>query len=264
MIHLPRIYIYNNNYIARKGYCSIVLVIAVVLLVILVGFLIGFIIYLQGKSTDYKELNSVLETELLNCGEARAEYKEQENIYNDRLDNITHILANCTSALLACSNSSDDSCTELRSNYTDIFNKYILLTVKSNETKTELEEIKTNYDELQTNYSLLRQEYDSLKVNNLATNECNEMKNEQNENSIRMQEIGNQNIYLMKKNDNKLTTIKFLKEENINLYSKYMNLRIVYENGFQESKLDQIEKKYFIQNMQETLQIQSHKTNSIM
>ena len=76
------------------------------------------------------------------------------------------------------------------------------------------------------------------------------MKNEQNENSIRMQEIGNQNIYLMKKNDNKLTTIKFLKEENINLYSKYMNLRIVYENGFQESKLDQIEKKYFIQNMQ--------------
>ena len=90
------------------------------------------------------------------------------------------------------------------------------------------------------------------------------MKNEQNENSIRMQEIGNQNIYLMKKNDNKLTTIKFLKEENINLYSKYMNLRIVYENGFQESKLDQIEKKYFIQNMQETLQIQSHKTNSII
>ena len=90
------------------------------------------------------------------------------------------------------------------------------------------------------------------------------MKNEQNENSIRMQEIGNQNIYLMKKNDNKLTTIKFLKEENINLYSKYMYLRIVYENGFQESKLDQIEKKYFIQNMQETLQIQSHKTNSII
>ena len=138
------------------------------------------------------------------------------------------------------------------------------MTVKHNETKTELEEIKTNYDELQTNYSLLRQEYDSLKVNNSATNECNEVKNEQNENSIRMQEIGNQNIYLMKKNDNKLTTIKFLKEENINLYSKYMNLRIVYENRFQESKLDQLEKKYFIQNIQETLQIQSHKTNSIM
>ena len=103
----------------------------------------------------------------------------------------------------------------------------------------------------------------------MKNTECNEVKNEevkneQNENSIRMQEIGNQNIYLMKKNDNKLTTIKFLKEENINLYSKYMNLRIVYENGFQESKLDQIEKKYFIQNMQETLQIQSHKTNSIM
>ena len=89
----------------------------------------------------------------------------------------------------------------------------------------------------------------------MKNTECNEVKNEevkneQNENSIRMQEIGNQNIYLMKKNDNKLTTIKFLKEENINLYSKYMNLRIVYENGFQESKLDQIEKKYFIQNMQ--------------
>ena len=90
------------------------------------------------------------------------------------------------------------------------------------------------------------------------------MKNEQIENSIRMQEIGNENIYLMEENDNKLTTIKFLKEENINLYSKYMNLKIVYEIGFHESKLDQIEKKYFIQNMQETLQIQRHKTNSLM
>ena len=98
----------------------------------------------------------------------------------------------------------------------------------------------------------------------MKNTECNEVKNEQIENSIRMQEIGNENIYLMEENDNKLTTIKFLKEENINLYSKYMNLKIVYEIGFHESKLDQIEKKYFIQNMQETLQIQRHKTNSLM
>ena len=105
--------------------------IAVILLVILVGFLIGYIIYLQGKNIDYIEKNSELEIEMKSCNEAKAECKEQGNICNDRLDNITHILANCSSTLLACSNSSDDSCTELRSNYTDIFNKYILLTVKN-------------------------------------------------------------------------------------------------------------------------------------
>ena len=87
---------------------------------------------------------------------------------------------------------------------------------------------------------------------------------QQYKNSFRIQELGNKNIYLMKENDNKLTTIKFLKEENINLYSKYMNLRNVYEIGVQENKLDEIDKKYFIQNMQETLQIQNHKTNSLM
>ena len=102
-------------------------------------------------------------------------------------------------------------------------------------------------------------------LSNQANNyECNDVKNEQSENSFRMQEIGNHNMYLMKENDNKLTKIKFLKEENINLYSKYMNLRNVYEIGVQENKLDEIEKKYFIQNMQETLQIQNHKTNSLM
>ena len=100
--------------------------IAVILLVIVVGFLIGYIIYLQGKNIDYIEKNSVLEIDMKSCDEAKAECKEQENICNDRLDNITHILANCSSTLLACSNSPDDSCTELKSNYTDIFNKYII------------------------------------------------------------------------------------------------------------------------------------------
>ena len=238
----------------------IVLAIVVLVVVVLVGVLIGYIIYLQRKNTDYKGKNSELETEMKYYDEC----KEQENIYNDRLDNITHKLDNCSNALLSCSNSSNDLCTDLRSNYTDIFNKYILLVEKDSELKNELKEIKDNYDELQTNHSLLQQKYDSITDNNSSTNECRELKNEKIEDLAKIEYIGNQNTFSMKENAEKLTSIKSLKNENINMYSKYMNLRIIYELESKINKLNIIEQKHFIQNIQELLLVQSQTKNSVM
>ena len=119
--------------------------IAVILLVVVVC-LIGYIIFLQRKNTDYIEKNSELETEMKYFDEC----KEKEKIYSNRLDNIIHILNNCSNALISCSNSSDP-CTDLRSNYTDLNNKYTLLVEENSKLKNDLKEIQENYDKHQTN-----------------------------------------------------------------------------------------------------------------
>ena len=98
----------------------------------------------------------------------------------------------------------------------------------------------------------------------MHTNDCNEQKNQHIQNSIRIQALETQNLNLMKENENKLITIKSLKRKNINLNSKYMNLKMAYETNIQENKLNQIEKKHFIQNAQKTGQIQRYTKNSLM
>ena len=95
-------------------------------------------------------------------------------------------------------------------------------------------------------------------------NDCNEQKNQHIQNLIRIQVLETQNLYLMKENENKLISIKSLKRKSINLNSKYMNLKMVYEINIQENKLDQIEKKHFIQNVQKVGQIQCYTKNSLM
>ena len=63
----------------------------------------------------------------------------------------------------------------------------------------------------------------------MKNTECSKLKNEKIEDSAKIEYIGNQNTLLMKENAEKLTSIKSLKNENINLYGEYMNLRIIYE-----------------------------------
>ena len=88
-------------------------------------------------------------------------------------------------------------------------------------------------------------------------NECRALKNEKIEDSIKLQKMGNQIIYLMKENANKLTTIKSLKRDKINLYGEYKNLKIAYNFGAKSNKLDKIDNKYIIQNIQEASRIQN-------
>ena len=95
-------------------------------------------------------------------------------------------------------------------------------------------------------------------------NEFNEQKNLQIQNSIRIQALETQNLNLIKENENKLISIKSLKRKNINLNCKYLNLKMAYEINIQENKLDQIEKKHFIQNVQKMGQIQRYTKNSLM
>ena len=95
-------------------------------------------------------------------------------------------------------------------------------------------------------------------------NDCNKWKQEQIQTSIRMQALETQNIYLRKENMNQLVSIKSLKRANSNMYDKYMNLKIAYELKTKSNKLNQIEKKYLIQNMQEAFQIHGVRKISLM
>ena len=98
----------------------------------------------------------------------------------------------------------------------------------------------------------------------MRNTECRELKNEKIEDLAKIEYIGNQNTFSMKENAEKLTSIKSLKNENINMYSKYMNLRIIYELESKINKLNIIEQKHFIQNIQELLLVQSQTKNSVM
>ena len=161
------------------SYLSIVLLILTILLVLLVIFLIAYNIILQRSNTEYKERNGDLENEMKIFDEAKAECKAQENNFNDRLDNITQALTNCSDAMViyteCCTNSShpeaeipancSNSCTDLRSNYTDIYNKYILLTGINNELNSDLKELRENYDQLQANRTELQKENSELLTN---------------------------------------------------------------------------------------------------
>ena len=106
--------LYIYIYIARMSYLSIVLVVIIILLVILVAFLIAYNIILQRSNNDYKERNSELEKEMKYCS---------------------------------------GSCADLRSNYTDIYNKYILLAGINNELNSQLQaNYKRNMYDLQLIY----------------------------------------------------------------------------------------------------------------
>ena len=98
----------------------------------------------------------------------------------------------------------------------------------------------------------------------MKNTECSKLKNEKIEDSAKIEYIGNQNTLLMKENAEKLTSIKSLKNGNINLYGEYMNLRIIYELESKINKLNLIEQKHFIQNIRELLLVQSQTKNSIM
>ena len=95
-------------------------------------------------------------------------------------------------------------------------------------------------------------------------NDYHDQKNQYIQNSIRIQALETQNLNLMKENENKLISIKSLKRKNINLNSKYMNLKMAYDINIQENKLDQIEKKQIIQKVQNVGQIQRYAKNSLM
>ena len=168
-------------YIARMSYLSIALVVILTLLVLLVIFLIAYNIILQRSNTEYKERNSELETEMKYFDETKAECKTQENNFNDRLDNITQALTNCSKAMVicteCCANSShpdaeipapvncSDSCADLRSNYTDINNKYNILTGINSELDIDLKELRENYDQLHANNTELQKENSELLTN---------------------------------------------------------------------------------------------------
>ena len=158
---------------------SITLVIIQILLILLVIFLIAYNIILQRSNTEYKERNSELENEMKYFDETKAECKARENSFNDRLENITQALTNCSDAMVTCTeccaNSShpdaeipancSDSCPDLRSNYTDIYNKYILLTGINNELDIDLKELRENYDQLHANNTELQKENTELLTN---------------------------------------------------------------------------------------------------
>ena len=161
------------------SYLSIAFVVIIILLVLLVAFLIAYTIILQRSNTEYKERNAELENEMKDFDETKAECKAQENNFNDRLDNITQALTNCSNGLVTCTeccaNSShpgveipancSDSCTDLKSNYTDIYNKYSLLIGINNELDSDLKELRENYDHLQVNNTELQKENSELLTN---------------------------------------------------------------------------------------------------
>ena len=149
------------------------MIVIIITLVLLLIFFIGYTIFLHRTNTEYKEKNGELENEVKYFDEMKAEYKIKENNYNDRLNNITRALTNCSNALVICSKSLanfSDPCTDLRANYADYVNKFVILAGINTELNSELNEIRDNYDELQANHSLLQQEYDSVKDDNTAIN----------------------------------------------------------------------------------------------
>ena len=161
------------------SYLSIALVV-ILILAMMVIFLIAYNFTLQRSNTEYKERNSELENEMKDFDEAKAECecKAQKNNFKDRLDNITQALTNCSDRLVICTEccanshpdaeipaNCSDSCADLRSNYTDIYNKYILLTGINNELNSDLKELRENYDQLQAYNTELQKENSELLTN---------------------------------------------------------------------------------------------------
>ena len=131
--------------------------IVIILLVLLISFLIIYIIILQRKNTEIKEDKS----------ELKGQYKLLEKVYFDDLkvekveceeeqdNNNTEYLANCLNI-----------CDDIRSNYSALVNKYILLVEENKELQKKLKELRENYTELQNNNSILLQQYDELESSN--------------------------------------------------------------------------------------------------
>ena len=146
------------------SYLSIALVIIITMLVLLVAFLIAYSIILQRSNTEYKERNSKLENEMKYFDECKA----QENNLNDRMDNITQALTNCSNTMVTCTeccaNSSHPSA-EIPANYTDLYNRYILLTGINNKLDIDFKELRKIYDQLQSNNTELRKENSELLTN---------------------------------------------------------------------------------------------------
>ena len=126
--------------------------IVIILLVLLVSFLIIYIIILQRKNTEIKEDKSKLE----------GKYKVLEKVYFDDLKvekvECEEQKNNNTAYLTNCSNICDD----IRSNYSALINKYILMIEENNKLLNELKEIRQNYTEFQDNNSILLQQYNEL------------------------------------------------------------------------------------------------------
>ena len=118
----------------------------IILLLLLAGVLITYIIILQRKNTECNEKNTEcneknnkLEIEKIIYDNSKVKCEEQEQNYI----NNTHLVTSST------------TCEELRRNYTEIVNKYILLT-------EEKEELNKKYYDLEKNHTMLQYKYDIL------------------------------------------------------------------------------------------------------
>ena len=109
------------------------------MLLLLAGVLIIYIIILQIKNTECNEKNNELEIEKINYDNSKVKCEEQEqnNINN------THLVTSSTTS------------EEIRRNYTEIVNKYILLT-------EENKEFTRKYYDLEKNHTMLQYKYDIL------------------------------------------------------------------------------------------------------